>query len=323
MLASIKNFKKESLRPTQTRVTHDAVISSADSGPKRVWKKQSTGRWTLDEEIVRLQTTHAAAHGRLGQRSWRYPVRVVECDAEARPGYDTCKAHEYTEDPEVLLEKVALLSQLLKMSERCVAYTGAGISTASGIADYATQAGTRSLVSREAAGAPVMASPWLARPTITHRVLVDLYHRKILKSWVQQNHDGLPQKAGLPQHAINEIHGAWFDPSNPVVKMSGNLREDLYSHLLELEAGCDLCLALGTSLSGMNADRIAISTAERHRQTGLGLVIIALQQTQLDDRCCLRIFAPMDEVFTALHNHLVNDPTFPLPTPSPPYPTFP
>lgn len=28
-----------------------------------------------------------------------------------------------------------------------------------------------------------------------------------------------PRKAGFPQEALNEIHGAWFDPSNPVVPM--------------------------------------------------------------------------------------------------------
>jgi NAD-dependent SIR2 family protein deacetylase len=45
-----------------------------------------------------------------------------------------------------------------------------------------------------------------------------------LKRWIQQNHDGLPQKAGLPQSAINEIHGAWYDVTNPVVKFSGEVR---------------------------------------------------------------------------------------------------
>ena len=37
----------------------------------------------------------------------------------------------------------------------------------------------------------------------------------LLHGWVQQNHDGLPQKAGFPQERINEIHGSWYDPGNP------------------------------------------------------------------------------------------------------------
>jgi hypothetical protein len=59
-----------------------------------------------------------------------------------------------------------------------------------------------------------------------------------------------PPQAGLPQEAINEIHGSWFDPSNPVVKMSGELRSDLFEDLLRTEAESDMVLALGTSLSG-------------------------------------------------------------------------
>lgn len=29
---------------------------------------------------------------------------------------------------------------------------------------------------------------------------------------------GLPQKAGFPQGLINEVHGSWYDPSNPGVR---------------------------------------------------------------------------------------------------------
>lgn len=104
-------------------------------------------------------------------------------------------------------------------------------------------------------------------------------------------------QAGLPQEAINEIHGAWFDPSNPVVKMSGQLRSDLYSNLLKIEAEADLCLTLGTSLSGMNADRIAQSVAKRNRDgKGHGLVVVNLQRTQLDSQCALRLWGILDDV---------------------------
>ena len=33
----------------------------------------------------------------------------------------------------------------------------------------------------------------------------------VLHRLVQQNHDGLPQKAGVQQELMNEIHGSWFD----------------------------------------------------------------------------------------------------------------
>lgn len=42
--------------------------------------------------------------------------------------------------------------------------------------------------------------------------LVALSKKGWVHHWLQQNHDGLPQKAGFPQEKINEVHGAWFDP---------------------------------------------------------------------------------------------------------------
>ena len=139
--------------------------------------------------------------------------------------------------------KVALLADLVRRSNATVAYTGAGISTASGIKDYASKAaGTLSRAADEAAALKPTAgiSPWEAEPTEAHHGLVNLFKGGMLKAWVQQNHDGLPQKAGMPQHAVNEIHGAWYDPSNPVVPMDGTLREDCINDLLDWEENADL-----------------------------------------------------------------------------------
>ena len=118
----------------------------------------------------------------------------------------------------------------------------------------------------------------------------------LLHGWVQQNHDGLPQKAGFPQERINEIHGSWYDPGNPVtwrsgeaqslwtkksdekttmsiyvlrisielsafcisakvVKYSGTLHNRSYPWMREDAETADLCLVLGTSLGGLNADQ--------------------------------------------------------------------
>jgi hypothetical protein len=63
-----------------------------------------------------------------------------------------------------------------------------------------------------------------AAPTFTHKALALLCREGLVQGWVQQNHDGLPQKAGLPQEMINEVHGSWYDPTNPVVKYSGDLK---------------------------------------------------------------------------------------------------
>merc|ERR1711904_154860 len=108
-------------------------------------------------------------------------------------------------------------------------------------------------------------------------MLAELNRQNLLHGWVQQNHDGLPQKAGYRQEAINEIHGSWFDPSNPVVKYSGSLKEDLFPRMERAAETADLVLVLGTSLGGMNADQVAVETARRSRnQSCLGTVIINL-----------------------------------------------
>jgi hypothetical protein len=127
----------------------------------------------------------------------------------------------------------------------------------------------------------------------------------MIHEWIQQNHDGLPQKAGLPQHCINEIHGAWFDPSNPVVSMSGHLRCDLSERLNVWKKKADLVLALGTSLAAVGADEIVEEANKKQKQVkGLGAVIISLQRTYYDDVSSLRIFGKLDEVLGKLAKYM-------------------
>ena len=113
--------------------------------------------------------------------------------------------------------------------------------------------------------------------------------------------DSLPQKAGMRQEFLNEIHGSLHAPDNPVIAMSGCLREDALADLLDLEQRSDLTLAVGTSLAGMNADRIVHSVAERaSRGKALGSVLVGLQRTRWDGEATLRIFARCDDVFRLL-----------------------
>merc|ERR1712093_534596 len=203
---------------------------------------------------------------------WEDPECVNVCDVEARPGYNSEKAHEYLDHEDVLKEKIKVLAEMLRQSKSAVIYSGAGISTSSGIKDYASKAGSlqkvhdqllkkrTQLKGQGSLGQPKKKVNWLkAEPTFAHKTLTVLHQEGHIKQWVQQNHDGLPQKAGFPQADLNEIHGAWFDPSNTVVQFSGQLREDLFSDLLKWEQETDLCLCVGTSLSGMNADRMAVT----------------------------------------------------------------
>merc|ERR1712232_1430966 len=149
-------------------------------------------------------------------------------------------------------------------------------------------------------------SPLEADPTVAHCIMAELNNHNMLHGWVQQNHDGLPQKAGYRQEDINEIHGSWYDPSNPVVLYSGSLRDELYRDMQNWAKTADLVLVLGTSLSGLNADQCVTKTAGRSlpnrsgKVSSLGSVIISPQRTPEDGEVSLRLFATADEVMEAL-----------------------
>jgi len=234
---------------------------------------------------------------------WLSPICVVECDEESRPGYETKKAHEFEDDPGTLRLKVKAMAEIIKASKNVCAYTGAGISTSAGIDDYASKAGKKSLIQK---GRGKVRSMKNAMPTIGHRSMVELWRQGYLQNWIQQNHDGLPQKAGFPQECINEIHGGWFDPSNPVVPMKGSLRTDLCDWLHTATEESDLCMAVGTSMCGMTADDVFVQTCGRFNvfSKGQGGIIIGLQQTQYDRVARLRIYSRIDEVMSLLMEEL-------------------
>lgn len=293
------------------------------------------------------------SHGRLGDPAWPPPRLAVECGALARPGYRPGCAHEYLDDEAVLRAKVALLASLLRDARHTVVYGGAGLSTASGIPDYATKTGAAGVlagtlveqvgktggdkdcaaVARGGSGrgkgpelpvkgkgsqgkgrgkgkGPSKAAPasmTAARPNYGHRALAALGRRGMIWRFVQQNHDGLPQKAGLPQRIVNEIHGGLFDPSNPVVRMNGSVRDDLFQDLLLCERKADLVIAVGSSLSGMNADRLVKTCAERalaSKNPSLGAVIISLQTTPHDWNSSVRIYSTIDRTMELLAESL-------------------
>ena len=198
-------------------------------------------------------------------------------------------ASEYQDTDTMLSEKIRQLANLMRVSQKTVIYSGAGISVAAGIGQ----------ASRGSAQGRNLSTT--AQPTLTHYALADLSKNGLIHGWVQQNHDGLPQKAGFPQEDINEIHGSWYDPSNPVVKYSGSLRQYEFEWMEREAETADLVLVLGTSLSGLNADQVATEPAYRSLQKkSLGMVIISPQQTPHDGKATLRIFGSSDDVLRAL-----------------------
>lgn len=289
------------LRVVRVRICGELGTAAADAFTEAVSR--------INAVPETLQGTHAEKHGRLGSREWPAPRLATLCEELARPGYNSGSAHEYLDEEIVLRAKVALLAKLLRQAKRPVVYAGAGLSTSSGIGDYATKSGGIGVLAQGGANDMSLLSPFKAKPNTGHRMLSALAREGMLWRLVQQNHDGLPQKAGVPQRLINEIHGAWYDPSNPVVKMSGNLRDDLFGDLLYCERSADLVVAVGSSLCGMNADRLVSSCAERARicvkeAPAFGSVIVSLQRTPHDASSSLRIFAKIDRVAELLCEEL-------------------
>ena len=235
-------------------------------------------------------------HGRIYKSVPPLPEVTWECSFKPRgdlEGPEWLTGTEFSDQESVFKDKVKKLARLIRLSKKTVIYSGAGISVAAGINQAARSSGQYSDISTDAS------------PTITHRAITALKASGLVECWVQQNHDGLPQKAGYPQEDIYEVHGSWYDPSNPVVCYDGIMRGDLFSRMKKASDTADLVLVLGTSLSGLNSDQIAIDAARRScAGENLGTVIVNLQQTARDGIATLRMFSETDHVFTALLENL-------------------
>lgn len=115
------------------------------------------------------------------------------------------------------------LKDMIGRASRIVAFTGAGISTESGIPDYRSPGGIwaqyrpiefgefmssaearRESWRRKFATDEVMRK---ATPNTGHRALVRLHEQGRLHAVITQNIDGLHQASGLPDHKIIELHG--------------------------------------------------------------------------------------------------------------------
>ena len=115
------------------------------------------------------------------------------------------------------------LAQLIAHSKRIVAFTGAGISTESGIPDFRSPGGIWSRMQpidfRDFMNSVEMRrESWRrkavidqdfqqAAPNRGHRALAALVERGVMSAIITQNIDGLHQAAGVPAEQVVELHG--------------------------------------------------------------------------------------------------------------------
>lgn len=156
---------------------------------------------------------------------------------------DWLTASEYSDTEGTRNLKIEKLCALLRNFKKTVVYSGAGISVSAGIGQAARGSHKKH---------PIFGvNRTAAAPTMTHYALGALATKHdLIHGWIQQNHDGLPQKAGFPQERISEVRGSWYNPSYPVVVYSGSLRAHECSWMQREAETADLVLVLGTSLSG-------------------------------------------------------------------------
>lgn len=121
------------------------------------------------------------------------------------------------------VEHATRLKALLNKCKRAVVFTGAGISTESGIPDFRSPGGIWSRhkpveFSDFLASSQARRDSWRlkfmfdedmkrAEPNRGHRAIADLVARGAVSHVITQNVDGLHQKSGVPDASIIELHG--------------------------------------------------------------------------------------------------------------------
>ena len=122
-----------------------------------------------------------------------------------------------------LARDIKALSRLLEVSHRVVVFTGAGISTESGIPDYRSPGGIwtkytpvdfqdfvrsedmrREAWRRKIATHDAVAD---AEPSRGHRAVAELVRRGTVACVITQNVDGLHQRSGIADDRVVELHG--------------------------------------------------------------------------------------------------------------------
>ncbi|MEE8397925.1 MAG: Sir2 family NAD-dependent protein deacetylase [Desulfobacterales bacterium] len=213
--------------------------------------------------------------------------------------------------------KIDTLAQWLHESQNPVIFTGAGISTDSGLPDFR---GPDGVWTRRDKGLPPikMDKPWdSVDPNIAHLAVLDLQNMGKLKFLISQNIDNLHLKSGIEFERLAELHGNIARlrcescekttekiADKTACTCGGNLissvigfgmalpQEDIMQSY-EHSRNCDLFVVIGSSLVVTPAADMPVEAL----RAGAKLVIINRGETPLDEHCHLRFEEDIGEVF--------------------------
>ena len=131
-------------------------------------------------------------HGRI--YNYVLPPPVVTWVSKQPSRGKTCPAwltaSEFSDGFAVMLDKVQYLARLLKCSKKTVVYSGAGLSTSSGVRQVAAGPSGQGYRGRSYQQRGYTAD---AKPSLAHYVLATLVKRGLIDEWVHLSHDGLAQ----------------------------------------------------------------------------------------------------------------------------------
>ena len=214
-----------------------------------------------------------------------------------------------------LEKRINTLAEWMFGASHLVVFSGAGISTESGLADFR---GPDGLWTRQAEGLPAKSIDFAsAEPNAGHLAIAELQRLGKLAFLISQNVDNLHLRSGIRPELIAELHGnitklrcqnceflmdnvgdvipcpiCGGQVASSVVDFGQSLPqrdlEDAYAHAKK----ADLFLAVGSTLTvtpAANMPRVAL-------QAGARLVIINQGETPLDSAAHLRFGEKISEV---------------------------
>eukprot|EP01063_Lacrimia_lanifica_P040488 TRINITY_DN918_c0_g2_i1.p1 TRINITY_DN918_c0_g2~~TRINITY_DN918_c0_g2_i1.p1 ORF type:complete len:702 (+),score=195.46 TRINITY_DN918_c0_g2_i1:129-2234(+) len=120
---------------------------------------------------------------------------------------DPAMLTELRDTADTAAEKARQLAMWMREAKKVCVFTGAGISTAAGIADYRGPNGVWTLRAQGREDAIRSKDMMKALPTACHMALVKLMENGLLHHVISQNVDGLHRKSGVPAGKISELHG--------------------------------------------------------------------------------------------------------------------
>jgi NAD-dependent SIR2 family protein deacetylase len=218
--------------------------------------------------------------------------------------------------------RINKLAQWMFEAKYIVFFTGAGISTDSGISDFR---GPDGVWTRQEKGLPPIPRPSTPiEPNTGHQAIVELQNLGKLKFLISQNVDNLHLRSGIRPELLAELHGnvaklrcqrcqTQVDKSlgidickcggrlvSSVVNFGDSLPQKDLEDAFHHSSHCDLFIVVGSSLVVSPANdmpRVAL-------RMGVRLVIINQGETPMDRSCHLRFEERIREVLPPAVNKL-------------------